>query len=215
MSRAFVRHLSPFLALSVASVVACVWTDGNAQIVAPLVEDHILSVPPLPPPPIAWEARVAPTPEEVVELEFLRNAAREHRLASASMREAERAACSGLADDDRDVSAFFYREDIVDVQPLRAPDGQRPGRLEGAVVTFRRVEGLTATRLQRLMDCQIARDTVLGGFAPDARWCPLAVRSVAAHVVLAERGLDVWLTSADREAAAESYTRAVALLRTE
>jgi hypothetical protein len=206
------HRVAPFLALAAAAVTACVWTSGNPEIVAPIVEGNIVSAPPLAPPTIAWSARIASTPERTAELESLRATARAHRLSSPALREAERTACAGMADDDLDVSVFFYREDIVDVQPLRAQGGAQPGRLEGAVVTFRRVEGLTATRLQRLMDCQVARDVALQYAAPETQWCPLAVPGVLAHVTLAERGLDVRLASGDRDAAAVTYERAVALL---
>jgi hypothetical protein len=166
----------------------------------------------LPPPKIAWSARIATTDERTAALESLRAAARAERLASAALREAENAACAGMTGDDVDVSPFFYREDVVDVQALRAPGGEHPGRLEGAVVTFRRVEGLTAARLQRLMDCQIARDAALLDQAPETTWCPLAVPGVLAHVVPAESGLDVRVAAADPDGAAATYERAVALL---
>jgi hypothetical protein len=212
MSGDIARHVIPFFALSVAAVTACVWNNGNPEIVAPRIEDHVFSAPALPPPPIAWSARIAPSSAQVAELESLRSAARTRRLESLALREAEDSVCAGMADDDRDVSPFFYRQDIVDVQPLRAPAGSRPGRLEGTVVTFRRVEGLTPQRLQRLLDCQIARDTALEYVMPETPWCPLAVRGVLPHVVEGDRGLDVRLVSGDRDAAAEAYVRAVALL---
>jgi hypothetical protein len=124
---------------------ACVWTSGNPEIAAPIVEGRLVAAPPLPPPPIGWSARIASTPE--AELASLRAAADVHRLASPALRQAESTACAGLSDDDVDVSPFFYGDDIVDAQALRAPGGAYPGRLEGAVVKFRRVEGLRAVAL--------------------------------------------------------------------
>jgi hypothetical protein len=212
MAADHVRRLAPFVALSAAVATACVWTSGNPEIVAPIVEGNLVSAPPLPPPPIAWSARITSPPEEAMQLTTLRTASAAHRLASPALREAESSACTGLADDDVDVSPFFYRADIVDVQSLRAPGGAPPGRLEGAVVTFRRVEGLTAPRLQRLVDCQIARNVALKYLASETTWCPLAVPGVLAHVTSGDRGLDVRLASADPDAAAVAYERALALL---
>jgi hypothetical protein len=205
------HHVAPFVALSAAAVTACVWSSGNPEIVAPNVEGKVFAAPASPPPPITWSARMASSPERRAQLESLREAARAHRLASPPLREAEATACAGLPEEDVDVSPFFYSQDIVDVQPLRASDSAQPGAIEGAVVTFRRVEGLTAPRLQRLLDCQTARDAALGYLAPEMTWCPLAVPGVLAHVTLAERGLDVRLASGDHDAAAETYERAVAL----
>ena len=201
-----------FLAGAVGAIASCAWNNGNPEIVAPRVEDHVASVPEPLPTTIAWSARVAPTRDQTAGLESLRAGARAHRLASARLREAESTACSGLSGDDLDVSAFFYRDDILDVQPLRSPSGAQLGRLEGTVVTFRRVEGLSARRLQRLTDCQVARDAALGYAAPETTWCPLAVRGVLAHVVLGDRGLDVRLASAGADAAEQTYLRAVALV---
>jgi len=201
-----------FLAWAVGAFASCAWNNGNPEIVAPHVEDHVFSVPEPMPPTIAWSARVAPTRDQTAGLESLRAGARAHRLASAGLREAESTACSGLSGDDLDVSAFFYRDDIVDVQPLRSPSGAQLGRLEGAVVTFRRVEGLSVRRLQRLVDCQIARDAALGYAAPETTWCPLALRGVRAQVAIGDRGLDVRLASEDADAAEQTYLRAVALI---
>jgi hypothetical protein len=187
---------------------ACAWSSGNPPLVAsPPADSPATALP-----PVAWSARVEPATAEVRRLETLRAAARSHRAASPALREAESVACFGLSPDDRDLSPFFYDRDVVDAEPLRAPGAPYPGRLQGAVVTFRRVEGLTARRLQRLVDCQAARDRALQYSAPETTWCPLAVRGVMAHVALGERGLQVRLESDDPDAAAETFMRAEALL---
>jgi hypothetical protein len=98
------------------------------------------------------------------------------------------------------------------VQSLRASGGSRPGQLDGAVVTFRRVEGLTARHLQRALDCQVARNVALRYSAADTRWCPLAVRGVRARAELTERGMEVRLEADDADEVTETYARAVALL---
>jgi hypothetical protein len=190
---------------------ACVWVDGNPEIAAPRIEDHEFSSLPPPVPPIAWSAGTAP-PAEEQRVAALREAARLDRAKSPLLVAAERAECQGLSDDDRDVSPFFHVRDVVDVEPLRAPAGTTPGRLEGAMVIFRRIEGLTAARLQRMTDCQSARDVALGYAAPEIQWCPLAVRGVVAHVEPDERGLRVLLSATGPDGAVETYGRAMALL---
>ena len=89
------------------TLTACVWTSGNPEMVAPIVGGNIVSAPPpLAPLTIAWSARIASTPERSAELESLHAAARAHRLSSPALREAERAACAGIVDDDFDVSPW-------------------------------------------------------------------------------------------------------------
>jgi hypothetical protein len=186
--------------------------DGNLEVTAPRIEAHRFSSPPPPAPPIAWSTGIAPAPGEEARQAVLREAARLDRTWSRPLLEAEREACQGLSGDDRDISPFFHDRDVVDVQPLRAPAGSAPGRLEGALVIFRRVEGLTTGRLQRLMDCQSARDLALEYAMPETQWCPLAVRGVVARVEPDERGLRVVLSARDPDAAVETYGRAMALL---
>lgn len=207
MYRPVVRRLTPWLA---ASLGACVWTSGNPEPSTPH-DEQVTLMAPRAPADIAWAARMAPTPQQASQLEALRDAARAHRIASAAVRAAESTACGGLGNDDRDVSPFFYRDDVVDVQPLRAGDGTVPGRLDGAAVTFRRVEGLSAARMQRLVDCQIARDLALEYRVPEVPWCPLAVAGTLAWVADAERGLEVRMAAASADAATETYLRARAL----
>lgn len=207
MPRLVVRRLTPWVA---ASLGACVWTSGNPEPVTPH-DEHITLVAPRPPTAIAWAARIAPTPLQTTQLEALRDAARSHRIASPAVRAAEGTACAGLGDDDRDVTPFFYRDDVIDVQPLRGHDGALPGRLEGAAVTFRRVEGLSPERMQRLVDCQIARDAALEYRVPEVGWCPLAVAGTLARVAVSESGLEVRIVAANADAATETYVRAVAL----
>ena len=208
MSRLVVRRLTPWVA---ASLGACVWTSGNPEPVTPH-DEQVQVVAPQPPAAIAWAARIAPTPQQVAQLEALRDAARSHRMASPAVRAAESTACAGLGDDDRDVTPFFYRDDIVDVQPLRRHDGALAGRLEGAAVTFRRVEGLSPERLQRLVDCQMARDAALQYRVPEVAWCPLAVAGTLGRVAGVESGLEVRMASASADAATETYVRAAALM---
>ncbi len=206
MPRLFIGRLAPWVAVSLG---ACVWTSGNPEPITP--HEQILLVAPRAPEAVAWAARIAPTPEQAAQAQALREAARSHRIASPAVRAAESSACAGLGGDDRDVTPFFYRDDIVDVQPLRGHDGALPGRLEGAVVIFRRVEGLSPGRLQRLVECQVARDAALDYRVPEVEWCPLAVPGTLAWVTDSESGLEVRMASSTADAATETYVRALAL----
>lgn len=206
--------IAALVALMGAAIGACVWSNGNPQIVSPRVAGNLVSAPPLPPPPIAWSATFGASGEADV-LDRLRASAQVRRRVSPALRDAEDTACAGLSEDNRDVSPFFYGQDILDVVPLRAAAGAQAGRLVGAVVTFRRIEGLTVERLRRLVACHGARAAALDYAAPEMRWCPLAVRGVVASVVVTERGFDVRLTAADPSAAVETYARARALRATE
>ena len=207
------RLLAHAVALAVGFTGACVWTNGNPELGPPRVVDGVWSAPAEPSPPIGWSSTIAPTNDEVEQLAALREAAGAHRVALPGVRTAEESACAGLADEDRDVSPFFHARDILDVVPLYASGGSDPGRIEGAVVTFRRAEGLTVGRLQRLLDCQTARDATLDDLAPETRWCPLAVPGALSHAQAGARGVDVRVAAGGRDAAAEVYLRAVALLR--
>jgi hypothetical protein len=198
-------------ALTGAAIGACVWSNGEREVIAPRIEGNLVSAPPLPPAPIGWSAMIGGSSAEVDALDQLRAKVQARRSMSPAIREAEGAVCAGLSDEDRDVSPFFYRRDIVDVLPLREAGGEAPGRIVGAVVTFRRIEGLTAERLQRLVDCHAARAAALAYAAPETQWCPLAVRGVVASVAVTERGFDVRLTAPDANAAVETYARARAL----
>jgi hypothetical protein len=208
-----IRLLTHAVALALGFTGACVWTNGNPELAPPRIVDGVWSAPAEPAPPIGWSSTIAPTNDEAERLAALREAALAHRVALPGVRMAEDSACGGLADDDRDVSPFFHARDILDVVPLYASGGPNPGRIEGAVVTFRRAEGLTVGRLQGLLDCQTARDAALDDRAPENRWCPLAVPGALSHAQAGDRGVDVRVAAGDRDAAADVYLRAVALLR--
>ncbi len=203
-------HLVGILALGLAA--ACVWTNGNPEVVPLQGGDQVFPDPARPAPPIGWSMRVAPTAMETEQLDWLRKAAELDRMASPALREAERTSCVGLSGDDRDVSPFFYVRDIADITPLVSSARSYYRPLEGVVVVLRPIEGLTARRLQGLLDCQVARAAALEYGAPEMRWCPLAVRGVSARAEVGDRGLAVRLSSDDTNAAAAAYERARTLL---
>lgn len=137
-----------------------------------------------------------------------RDAAAEHRRTSAALVEAEARACGGVSEADLAESPFAHREDIVAVDVLRAG-----GRPIGARVRFRDVEHLTASVLQHLVDCHIARDDALGHDVPEMSYCPLVPRGATATVEVIPRGYVVEIRSDDPAGAQEIARRATALLQ--
>lgn len=87
-------------------------------------------------------------------------------------------------------------------------------RTTGAEVTFRAVPGMTAEWLQRLVDCHVARNGVIG-YAQTTRAmprCPLAVADVQTEVRSVGDGFTVAIRSDDRDTAEEILRRAKALI---
>jgi len=143
---------------------------------------------------VCWASASNPTEQHLRESERHRALAAAHRAASSALRAAEATACAGVAPQDRDMSPFAHRQDIMQAEPLLTPSGSKsPPRQVGVTVVFRAVPGLTSEWLQRLIDCHIARNAVLGHDAPEMTYCPLAVRGVTAHVSAAHGGYAVML----------------------
>jgi hypothetical protein len=139
--------------------------------------------------------------------------AADHRAASQALRDAEASACAGIAEQDRDVSPFAHREDIVRVDPLNTPASPRSAsQLEGATITFRARPELTAQWLQRVVDCHIARNATLGHDIPEMAYCPLMLKQVKASVTGTATGFAVAVTSSDANTAREVLKRSQALL---
>lgn len=137
--------------------------------------------------------------------------AEEHRRASAALRAAEAQACRDVAVADRDTSPFERTEDIARVD--RIVEGTGDGSyLAGILVTFRPVPGLTDARLQRMIDCHLARNAALGHVVPNMPDCPLVPRGVVAHVRTNGDALAVEIRGSDLGSAREAVTRAERLV---
>ena len=150
--------------------------------------------------------------EHAREAERYRELAAKHRVAAAALVEAERAACAGLGSHDRDLSPFFHVEDIASVKLLGDQDrAGRPRSGAGARIVFRKVPGLTADSLRRIVDCHRARAASVGYVMPEMSYCPLALKDVKATVSPAAEGLAVEVTSDDPAVAAEIVRRTRAL----
>ena len=165
--------------------------------------------------PACWTSTRNPTAEHLEQANELRKVAAEHRAASQVLRDAEARACVGLSDEDRDMSPFAHREDIATVEPLYANVSSGKGqyaRLRGAVITFRAVPGMTAEWLQRIVNCQLARNAALGHDVPEMPYCPLVPRGVTATVSPAPAGFAVAVASDDVGTATEVLRRARTLV---
>lgn len=163
---------------------------------------------------VCWASASNPTEQHLREAERHRALAAAHRAASSTLRSAEASACAGVAPQDRDMSPFAHREDIVQAEPVLTPGGGKsPPRQVGVTVIFRAVPGLTSEWLQRLIDCHIARNAVLGHEAPEMAYCPLAVRGVMAHVSSEHGGHAVALRADEQESINAIRERVDAIMR--
>lgn len=161
---------------------------------------------------VCWRAKQNPTARFRDMAEQHRRAAADHRAASAALREIEATACAGIAAEDRDISPFERTEDIASTAPLSERRATGNGRAQtitvGARVVFYPVPGLTPEKLQRELDCHLARAAVLGHELPEMPDCPLVPKGVHARVVTTDRGLAVEVRGEDSTAAADIVARA-------
>ena len=154
--------------------------------------------------PPCWTEVVNPTEHNLAEADEHRKHAAEHRAASLALRKAEEASCKGVSPLDRDVSPFHHSEEISKVTILDPPTG--------AAFTFKKVAGLDAPALQRIVECHIARNAALGFVVPEMPYCPLVAKGVKAEVSDAGSGIVVKIWSDDAEGAKTIVARAKAFL---
>jgi hypothetical protein len=149
--------------------------------------------------PICWVETVNPTAVHLEEVEAHRMRAVQHRKAARELQDVEDRACAEVATEDRDMSPFSHRGDILGVSPLEEGKGKTK-RLVGATVVFRSVPRLSTAELQRIMDCHLARNAVIGHEVAGAEMehCPLTERGASARVRAVEGGfaVDVWAPDA-------------------
>ncbi len=164
--------------------------------------------------PICWTSQVNPTAQHQTDAGEHRKTAEQHRAAAETLRKAEAGACGGIADEDRDTSPFYHREDIVRVEPIQSEPPTRGGGppiVQGAKVTFRAVPGLTAEWLQRVVTCHLARSSTLGHNAKEMDYCPLSLKDVTATVTSVGDGFAIAVRSDNRDSAKEILRRAESL----
>jgi hypothetical protein len=162
---------------------------------------------------VCWTSLVNPTEQYLKHAEEHRKLAAEHRAAAKTLRDAESRACAGIADEDRDESLFDHRDDILRIDPLRGGVGPylKDPATEGVVVTFRPVPGMTVPWLQRVVDCQLARNAALGNDVPQLTHCLLVPKGVRATVSAVADGFAVTIRAGDKATAEELFRRADAL----
>jgi hypothetical protein len=161
-----------------------------------------------------WTSTSNPTAQHDDEAKHHRELAAKHRAAAAALTDAEKRACAGISDDDRDISPFHHREDIQAVSVLKEPvnAGKSSTHKEvGATVVFRAVPGMTAEWLQRVVDCHLTRAAAVGHDMPEMSYCPLMPKGVKAKVTSAGNGFAVNLSADDAATIAEIKKRAQAL----
>jgi hypothetical protein len=146
--------------------------------------------------PICWSSTRNPTAHHLRSAARHAEEATKHRAVSATLREAEERACAGISMADRDQSPFSRSEDIVSVEAVHAASARAGLGPLGAVVRFRPVVGLTQERLQRLVDCHVARNAALGHPLASTQ-CPLVPKGVRATVRALGDGLEVEIRAED------------------
>jgi hypothetical protein len=160
---------------------------------------------------VCWTSEVNPTADHLKKAQRYHALAEEQRAASEKLRQAEGTACSGVSEIDKTMSPFSHPEDVAAVAPLKSATA--PGRPDGAVITFRATEGMTAPRLEKLVNCQLARNACLENNAQEMAYCPLVLKNVKATVTPTSDGLfSVVIRSDDPAIAQEVLKRSEALV---
>jgi len=159
---------------------------------------------------VCWTSIVNPTERHRHHAEEHRRLAAEHRAAAKTLRDAEARACAGISPADRDESPFDHYEDILRVEPLHGGVSRylHEPWTEGVVVTFKPVPGMTMAWLQHVVDCQLARNAVLGNNNPELEQCLLVPRGVRATVAEVPDGFAVTVRAGDRATAEDLFRRA-------
>jgi hypothetical protein len=177
-----------------------------------------------------WSSSSNPTSEHLDHASQHRELAAKHRAASEALRNAETSACSGIPEEDRDMSPFMHRDDVSRVSQLDsdspAPNvgavepalearDSRAGKtqktlLVGADIEFKAVPGMTAEWLQRVVDCHSARNAALGYdlVSSEMPGCPLAVKGATGKVHSTGDGFTITVRAEDQAAATEIWRRA-------
>jgi hypothetical protein len=162
-----------------------------------------------------WSSTENPTQMHQSDAQSHKEMAAKHRAAAGALAQAEATACSGIDPEDRDVSPFYHREDIVSVSPFdrTVNQGKQTRSVPaGATIKFRAVPMLTAEWLQHEIDCHLARAAAVGFDMPEMSYCPLMLKGVKATVSSAGDGFFVQVTSDDSDTAKEISRRAQALV---
>ncbi len=160
---------------------------------------------------VCWTSEVNPTADHLKKAQRLHALAEEQRAQSEKLRQAEVTACSGVSEIDKTMSPFSHPEDVATVTPLKSAGAS--GKPEGAVITFRAIDGMTSPRLEKLVNCQLARNACLENGAAEMAYCPLVLKNVKATVTPGADGLfSISVRSDDPSIAQEVLKRSQALV---
>lgn len=154
---------------------------------------------------VCWTSEVNPTAAHLKKAQRLHALAEEQRALSEKLRATEVTACSGVSELDKTMSPFSHPEDVASVAPLRT--GGTSPRAEGALITFRAIDGMTSQRLEKLVNCQLARNACLENSAEEMAYCPLVLKNVKATVAPGGDGLFVITVRSDDPAIAQEVLK--------
>jgi hypothetical protein len=114
--------------------------------------------------PVCWVETINPTAIHLAEMNVHCTRAAYHRKAARDLRAAQEDACAGVSADSRAASPLDRRGNVLGVSPLEEPADQTQGKrqLVGATILLRRVPDLTAEKLQRILNCHLARSATSG-----------------------------------------------------
>lgn len=158
-----------------------------------------------------WSSVRNPTESHLADARRHAELAARHRAASQELRGVEARTCNNISAGDRDMSPFYHREDIVSVEPSTERTGRYGRRVVGAEVVFAALPGMTSEWLQRVVDCHLARNAVLGDDDKTMSYCPLAVPHTTAVVHSVGNGFAVDIRAIDDRSVKDVVSRAEAL----
>jgi hypothetical protein len=115
-------------------------------------------------------------------------------------------ACAGLPDALVARTVADLRASVEGVEPLRDGSTKLTPRLLGAVVQVRATPGMTAEWLERVLQCDAARQGPSASCTPEA--CPLAPAGASRNVTPTPTGFAIALRSRDLDVAHEIDRRA-------
>jgi hypothetical protein len=139
--------------------------------------------------------------------ERLRDEARQHRATARALVEVERTFCAILAEDELTHTPLYHRHDILAVERY-----EEDGKLLGARIVWRPVEGLTSDYLRQALLCHRARMATLGYPTTYMPYDPSML--AATHIAIGPRAGQLVLTvrADDDVTAAVVWSRAQALI---
>ena len=164
---------------------------------------------------ICWESARNPSAAHREDAQHHKKAAADHRAASKGLMDAEATSCRDVSGRDRDMSPFHRKENlsrIDSIDSLFAPD-QGITRTDGVVIVMKPTSGLTRDKLERIVNCHMARNAAAGYDMPEMAYCPLNVKGTFARVSKVKDGnLAVSVYAPDEKTNLELVRRSNALL---